>query len=200
MSNADLTLWFNEMFWPSYNALVKTPFPTKYRSGSRGEALKKILTLKPSAELQNRIAAALIEQRKHRKKLYEQCGSMQKYLSVILYEKFYSNRMCVTWINQMGWEDEIPPLDDMAQSKGLNFGNVRCQSDGCPNAIHGPSYIYCCEHEGRSDESDKALRQKLGELQLVKKKDESLHDYAMRCKKRALQLLRGLKNGMRMQK
>jgi hypothetical protein len=198
MSNDDLTLWFNEVLWPSYGELVKTPFSTKYKSGSKGEALKKILTLKPNGDLQNRIAAALVEQRKHRKKLFEQVGSMQKYLEVTAYDKFYANRMCSTWLNQMGWEDEIPPLDDITENKSTLFGNARCQHSDCPNPIHGPSYVYCFEHESRTPESDKTLKQKLRELQLVRLKDESLHDYAMRCKKKALQLMRGLGNGMRM--
>jgi len=196
MSNADLTLWFNEVLWPSYNELVKTPFATKYRSGSKGEGLKKILTLKPNADLQNRISSALTEQRKHRKKLFEQCGSMQKYLEATSYEKFYANRMCVTWINQMGWEDEIPALDEITENKSSLFGNARCQHDGCANAIHGPSYIYCFQHESRTNESDKTLKAQLIKMGLGKLKDESLHDYAMRCKAIALKTLGGLKIGL----
>lgn len=199
MSNADLTLWFNEVLWPSYGELVKTPFVTKYKAGSRGESLKKILSLKPSADLQNRIAMAISEQRKHRKKLFEQCGSMQKFLEITKFDKFYSNRLCVTWINQMGWEDEIPALADVVEVEPALFGHSRCRADGCPNSIHGPSFIYCFKHESRTQESDEELKQKLRELQLVKDKDESMHDYAMRCKQAALKTLRGLTNGMRMQ-
>jgi hypothetical protein len=199
MSNADLTLWFNEVLWPSYGEFVKTPFVTKYKAGSRGEALKKILSLKPSMELQNRIAMAIIEQRKHRKKLFEQCGSMQKYLEITKFDKFYSNRLCVTWINQMGWEDEIPALADVVEDKNVLFGHTRCSHNGCANSIHGPSFIHCFMHVSRTGESDKELSQKLRELQLIKGENESMHDYAMRCKQVALKTLRGLTDGMRMQ-
>ena len=198
MSNADLTLWFNEVLWPSYGELVKAPFATKYKAGSKGEALKKVLTLKPSADLQNRIAMALIEQRKHRKKLFEQSGSMQKYLEITKYEKFYLNRMCVTWINQMGYEDEIPALADVAKDRSALFGNPRCCADGCSNPIHGPSFDSCFLHISRTEKSDKELKQKLRELQLTKGKDESMHDYAMRCKQSALKMLRGFGNGMQL--
>lgn len=199
MNSVDLTLWFNEVLWPSYGELVKTPFATKYRAGSKGEALKKILTLKPNADLQNRIAMAIREQRKHRKKLFEQSGSMQKYLEVTAYEKFYANRMCITWINQMGYEDEIPALADVVDDKHALFGNPRCSYDGCANPIHGPSFVHCFMHLSRTDKSDQELKQKLRELQLTKGKDESMHDYAMRCKKVAIKILRGFGNGMRMQ-
>lgn len=198
MSNADLTLWFNEVLWPSYAELVKTPFATKYRAGSKGEALKKIITLKPSMELQNRIAMAVAEQRKHRKKLFEQSGSMQKYLVVTKYEKFYANRMCVTWINQMGYEDEIPALADTVDRERTMFGAVRCGHPDCDFPVHGPSFDYCATHVSRTDASDMALKNKLREMQLTKGTDESLHEYAMRCKQVALKTLRGLTNGMRM--
>jgi len=197
MTNADLTLWFHEVLWPSYGELVRCPHPTKYRAGSKGESLKKVITLKPSAELQRRIVQAITEQRKHRRKLYEKSGSMGKYLEVTRYEKFYANRMCVTWLNQMGWEDEIPAIDEVVDHKRTMFGGARCQHDGCALAIHGPSYIYCTEHEARSDESNKALRAKLKQMQLTKSSDESSHDYAMRCKSVAMSILRGMGNGMR---
>ena len=198
MSNADLTLWFNEVLWPSYGELVKAPFVTKYRAGSKGEALKKIVTLKPSMELQERITMAITEQRKHRKKLFEQTGSMQKYLEVTKYDKFYANRMCVTWINQMGWEDEIPAVVDVFDGDSSLFGNTVCSHIGCGISVHGPSFHHCFMHLSRTDESDKELKQQLRELQLTKGKDESLHDYAMRCKEVALKTLRGFKNGMQL--
>lgn len=198
MSNEDLTLWFSEVLWPSYGELVKTPFVTKYKSGSKGEALKKILTLKPSADLQNRIMMAVVEQRKHRKKLFESVGSMQKYLEVTKFDKFYSNRMCVTWINQMGWEDEIPAVEDVDDGKTTLFGNTVCRVVGCGNSIHGPSFIHCFMHESRTEESNEALKIKLCEMELTKNKDESMHEYAMRCKEVALKILRGFKDGMQL--
>lgn len=198
MSNEDLTLWFSEVLWPSYGELVKTPFVTKYKSGSKGEALKKVLVMKPSADLQNRIMMAVVEQRKHRKKLFEQVGSMQKYLEVTKFDKFYSNRMCVTWVNQMGWEDEIPALDEVFSGETTLFGGAVCRVVGCGNTIHGPSFIHCFMHESRTDESTQALKQQLRDMDLTKGKDESMHDYAMRCKQVAIKTLRGLGNGMQL--
>lgn len=199
MSTEELTLWFNDELWPRYTDLVKTPFATKYRAGSKGEALKKILTLKPSGELQSRIISATSEQHKHRNKLYGQVGSMQKYLAATKFEKFYANRMCVTWINQMGWEDEIPALSEINEAKQHLFGKALCIKKECNYPIHGPSYTFCTKHTGRSSQSDEELSEQLKKMDLRKTKSESVHDYAMRCKAIALKYLKGLGNGMRMQ-
>lgn len=196
MSNASITLWFNEVFWPSYNALMKCPFATKWKSGARGEALKKILTMQPSMKLQERIAAALVAQRRHRTALGEQCGSMHGYLQATKFNKFYANRMCSTWINQMGWEDEIPVLEVKSESTVVMFDGARCQHDGCVMPIHGPSYIYCAEHESRTAKSNGELKDSLKKLGLEKYKSETFYEYAMRCKEVGMNLLKRLGNGM----
>jgi len=196
MSNSTITLWFNEVFWSSYGELVKCPYVTKWKTGARGEALKKILTMQPSMKLQDRIAAALVAQRRHRQALFDQCGSMQKYLVATHYNKFYANRLCSTWINQMGWEDEIPVLEIQSESTTIMFDGARCQYDGCVYPIHGPSYTYCSKHESRTTESDNELKANLRKMGLEKLKNETLHEYAMRCKKVSEKVLGRLTNGM----
>ncbi len=200
MDNETLTHWFNDLLWPLYSDFVKTPFPTKYKQGSKGEALKKILTLKPSDALRMRISQAVIAQIRHRKELYRQSGSMHKYLEVTAYDKFYSNRMCSTWLNQMGWEDEIPALVDVVESSGASYAGATCSEKGCNTPIHGPSYVKCSMHEGRTEESNLSLRAKLVEMDLTMNEGESLGEYALRCKNRALNILKGLGNGMRLRK
>jgi len=196
MTNEELTTWFNEQFWVQYQSLVKTPFPTKYKAGAKGEALKRIILIKPSEVLRQRILSAVIEQRKHRKKLYEQCGSMQKYLERTGYDKFYANRMGSTWLNQMGYEDEIPALDEM-EKEGFNIVNGHCcKTVDCGSPVHGPNYSLCAQCLTRTGSHNEELKSKLREMGLGKSKDESVHDYAMRCKQVALKTLRGLKIGL----
>ena len=193
MTNEELTIWFNDEFWPQYQELVKTPFPTKYKAGAKGEALKRIILIKPSSALRERITNAVVEQKRHRKKLYEQCGSMQKYLERTSFDKFYANRMGSTWLNQMGYEDEIPILDEIETKHNNLFGGDRCQTEGCMYPVHGPGYNLCAKHLTRTGEHNEELKNKLREMDLGKSKDESLHDYAMRCKDKALKIMGGLK-------
>lgn len=196
MTTEELITWFHNEFWEQYRELIKTPFVTKHKIGSKGEALKKMLQMKPSEALRARILSAIIEQRKHRKLMFEQCGSMQKYLEITKFDKFYCTRMCSTWINQMGWEDEIPQLDSVAISHDVLFGSDRCSNDDCVFPIHGPGYTLCSQCLSRTNKHNEELKNKLREMGLGKSKDESVHDYAMRCKHVALKTLRGMKHGL----
>jgi hypothetical protein len=195
MTKDELTTWFTELFYEQYRDLTKTPFVTKYGIGSKGEALKKLLQMKPSDELRQRILFAIAEQKKHRRKLFEQCGSMQKYLEITKFNKFYSTRMCSTWINQMGWEDEIPELHEIEkQSQGLFEG--RCKSNGCAQPVHGVAFEYCAECLSRNNEDKDLLRDQLRKMKLTLNEGESQHDYAMRCKAVALKKLKGFNYGL----
>ncbi len=195
MTKDELTIWFTEQFYEQYRDLTKTPFATKYGMGSKGEALKKLLQMKPSDELRQRILFAIAEQKKHRKKLFDQCGSMQKYLEVTKFNKFYSTRMCSTWINQMGWEDEIPPVEEVAEvTEGLFAG--RCKNANCVNPLHGVAFEYCSECLSRQNEDKNLLRDQLRKMGLTLNEGESHHDYAMRCKAVALRELKGLRHGL----
>lgn len=196
MTKEELIQWFNDEFWEQYQEMVKAPFPTKYKAGAKGEALKRLITIDPSEKLRQRIASAVTEQRRHRKKLYDHCGSMQKYLERVSFDKFYANRGGSAWLNQMGWEDEIPILDFAQIEHDQVFGGNRCKVENCVFPIHGPDYEYCAEHLTKTGEHNETLRIKLREMDLGKSKDESVHDYAMRCKDKALKLMRGLNNAM----
>jgi len=195
MTKDELTIWFTEKFYEQYRDLTKTPFATKYGMGSKGEALKKLLQMKPSDELRQRILFAITEQKKHRKKLFDQCGSMQKYLEVTKFNKFYSTRMCSTWINQMGWEDEIPEVHEVDERQH-NLFEGRCKNETCAKPIHGPDFEYCSECLSRENEDKGLLRDHLRKMGLTLNEGESHHDYAMRCKAVALKTLKGFKYGM----
>ncbi len=195
MTKEELTIWFHDNFYEGYRALIKTPFVTKYSIGSKGEALKKTLQLKPNEALRQRIMQALAEQKKHRSKLFEQCGSMQKYLELTAYNKFYSTRMCSTWLNQMGWEDEIPELQG-ANEQGVTLFEGRCQKQDCSQPVHGPAFDYCTTCLTKENEDLDLLRNQLRKMDLTLHKGESRHDYAMRCKAVALKTLKGLRYGL----
>lgn len=195
MTKDELTNWFTEKFYESYRELTKTPFATKYGMGSKGEALKKFLQMKPSDELRQRILFAIAEQKKHRKKLFNQCGSMQKYIEVTKFNKFYSTRMCSTWINQMGWEDEIPELHEVDERQHELFQG-RCKNSECAKPIHGPDFEYCTQCLTRKTEDKGLLKEQLRKMDLTLNEGESIHDYAMRCKAVALKTLKGFKYGL----
>jgi hypothetical protein len=112
MNKTELEEWAIKEFWPAYKNLCKTPFVTKWTGGARGEAVSAIARLNPSEDLRQRILASIQAQTLHRKRLYEQMGSEQRYENEVKYNKFYSNRDGKTWINNKGWTDEIPSLTE----------------------------------------------------------------------------------------
>jgi hypothetical protein len=184
MNKSDLEKWVLETFWPAYCGLVKTPVVTSYGSGGRGEAIKKILTLKPSEELRRCIIDAISAQIRHRRTLFNKCGSMQKYVAETNKIKFYCNRNGATWINQMGWKDEIPSLitDEVKYTESAS--HQPCKTTGCSNNAIGGAIDVCqaCEcktHDIYRDEK----REYLLKIGLKMDLGETLHSYAMRCRK-----------------
>lgn len=144
MTKDELTDWFNAHLWPHYRDLTRAPFPTKWGAGVKGEALKRLLTMKPSEELRNRIMDAISEQIMHRNKLYEQCGSMQKYLEVTKGLKIYLTRHCATWLNQLGFEDEIPTINETLTEHDIVIDRRKCKH--CDQPVYGPRFEVCQQH------------------------------------------------------
>lgn len=142
MTKTELTAWFDDIFWPLYKQFVVTPFVTKWKQGPAGDALKKILTLNPSSDLREQITTAIHAQMHHRRALYEKCGSMRAYDEATKYNKLYSNRLCTTWLNQMGWRDEIPSISEV-QTEAPST-EEKCKHCGSP--CHGPAYDVCILH------------------------------------------------------
>lgn len=139
MTKEELTDWAMNIFWPLYTDLCKTPFPTKWKGGPRGAAVKKIQVLNPSEELRARIILGIQAQILHRKKLYQKLGSMQAWNTHTEKNKFYCNRNGETWINQIGWDDEIPQLE---QDREVTVGS-KCF---CGLPVHGPRFDKCTNH------------------------------------------------------
>lgn len=139
MNKQELTDWAIDIFWPSYKNLCKTPFPTKWMGGPRGAAVKKIQILNPSEDLRQRILAGIQAQIIHRNKLYQKLGSMQAWNNHTEKNKFYCNRNGETWINQIGWDDEIPQIE----GDGLKQGIKKCH---CGRDVHGPQFDECDTH------------------------------------------------------
>jgi hypothetical protein len=146
VNKEELAGWFDAHMWPLYKDLCATPFPTKWKQGPRGDALKKVLTLNPSEELRDRILDSISSQIIHRKELYEKAGSMQAYIEITSAQKFYCNRQCVTWINQMGWEDEIPTLTEIRTDREQIEATGKCKHQGCNSPLHGPRFDVCTHH------------------------------------------------------
>lgn len=190
MSKQDLEKWFNEEFWPLYLELVKTPEPTKYKAGTKGDALSKVLKEGYSKELRDRIIRALQAQIKHRRDLCQQCGSMQAYMARTAYDKFYCNRNGRTWLNQCGWEDEIPSI--MEEKASIVSDKPMCKE--CQTPAHGDS-IYCAYHYSMKygtlvdelrDYYDKNCRAESG---------ESREDYLLRMRQMFKQSAKGIGSG-----
>lgn len=150
MTPTELETWALEVFWPQYKQLCKTPHVTKWTGGQRGEAVNAITKLKPSEELRQVIVAAIQEQIIHRRKLYAQCGSAQRYEEYIKYNKFYTNRDGKTWVNNKGWTDEIPTLTDHEDRAAVNVDSEKCSM--CNNPVHGPKFDRCTFHLGFDQE------------------------------------------------
>ncbi len=181
MTSEELTQWFSEVLWPAYRQLVKTPYVTKFGAGSKGESLKKILTMKPSEKLRERIVMAIAAQTRHRKKTFDACGSMQAYLVKTKFNKFYANRMGSTYLNQMGWEDEIPDAMVVA-AEVVQTDVCTCARMDCTEPTHGPGFSVCCGHLGRTN--DAALKTQLVKMNMRKLVSESVSEYAARCRER----------------
>lgn len=185
MTKTELTDWFETEFWPRYRTLTKTPFPTKWGAGKKGLALKSLITMDPSEALRDRILMAIAAQIKNRKQLYAQCGSMQAYEKKTNKDGMYLTRMGSTWLNQMGYEDEIPPIEGAADEVGES--SVFCANKGCGFPVHGSSFKYCTQCEGRTN--DAALKAQLVKMGLQKRIKETAHEYAMRCREKYQQLV-----------
>ena len=144
MTKDELTDWFMEVFWPAYKTLCKTPYVTQWTGGARGECLTKVLQMKPSEKLRERILAAVLEQTHHRKEVYQALGSKQLYEQHTKYNKFYCNRDGRTWLHNTGWMDEIPE----PPRRGITAvaPNGICAEPGCNQPVHGPKFRVCGFH------------------------------------------------------
>jgi len=188
MTKAELTEWFSDTFWQTYLLLVKTPFPTKFKQGNRGQALQKILSMNPSADLRERIQASLLAQIRNRKKLYSQCGSMQKYIERTEYQKLYANRHCSTWLNQMGYEDEIPTIEQVElETPGVA---LTCQNKDCNEERMGPTVPWCQRCYPDTLCWTPLLRKQFKKMGLVKNEGETTEQWNSRIKQEGIKAIR----------
>lgn len=189
MTKDELKEWATEVFWPAYKDLCRTPFPTKWTGGARGEAVTKIQQMDPSEELRKRILHAIAAQREHRSKLYEQCGSAKAYEERTKYVKLYSNRDGRTWLHNSGWDDEIPSLTELRQEEEKRPKNEDlCQCGEKAFNRHQCARCYTkMANPGFADE----IKQNLRKMGFTKSKDENWREASMRClKANALKLPR----------
>lgn len=144
MTTEELTEWFYEIFWPKYKHFLKVPDKnTAYGPGSRGGALKKILTMKPSKKLREKIIFELDAQTRHRRLLCDKLGlSEYKKQTAPLAKngngEVYKNYQSTTWLNRMGWLNEIPTITEDNARQGK-----KCW---CGKETHGPNFDVCTVH------------------------------------------------------
>ena len=138
----ELVTWHNEEFWPTYCKFLETPVKNKWGPGGKGASLAKVLTKKPSKELREKIMFELIAQMRHRRELCNRMG-ISKYLehtgelAKSGNGSVYKNRQATTYINQMGWFDEIPSIDLPSE--------VKKKFCHCGKPVHGPSFNVCTQ-------------------------------------------------------
>ena len=147
MTKTELEQWAMDEFWPLYKELTKTPFATQWKATDRGAAVSKILSLNPSGELRQRIVASVQAQIKHRRDFFKHCGSMEVYNQKTHRIKFYCNRMGASWLNQRGWDDEIPTIEQAVEDETIHF--TICTEKGCTFPVHGARYDKCIDHLAR---------------------------------------------------
>lgn len=142
MNTEELTKWHNEVWWPAYNRFIRTPYPNQWGPGGKGESLKKLLTMKPSAELRSTMIKALEKQIEHRQLLGDRLKSKEAYEEYTAKlakggESIYKNRQSRTYIHNMGWYDEIPPIKTQTTKQGKYCS--------CGQPVHGPMYDKCTD-------------------------------------------------------
>lgn len=193
MTKEELTNWFLEEFWPRYLTLVKTPFATKWRAGPRGQALQKIISMNPSEELRKTIVLAIEAQIHHRRKVFERYGSMETYTKATERNKLYCNRMGSTWLNQMGWMDEIPSIE--SKEEMAVEGQLMCLIEGCNNYSMGPGIPYCASCYPDTRGITPELKKHLKKSGLWKREDETVEQWRARCRETGRQALRQMIGG-----
>lgn len=139
MNKDDLTTWHHEEFWPRYRKFLETPYKNQWGPGGKGESLSKMLRINPSAALRDKMISSPDRFTEHRKILHINLGREQydTYTKEKAQggEKIYSNRQAKTWLNNYGWDDEIPDIES-GKSQRL------CK---CGNPVHGPMYDKCTD-------------------------------------------------------
>ena len=144
MNKTDLTDWHHNVFWPTYRNFLETPKKNQWGPGARGASLAKIIRLNPSEELRETIMASLSAQMRHRRVLADKLG-LDGYEKLAAREakggeSVYKNRQAITWIQNLGWDDEIPSIMEV-EKKGVRM----CF---CGRETMGPAFAHCDTHYG----------------------------------------------------
>jgi hypothetical protein len=142
MNKQELTDWHHNTFWPTYRQFLETPKKNQWGPGARGASLAKIIRLNPSEELRNTIMGSLIAQMRHRRVLADKLGyeAYEKHAAKNAKggESVYKNRQATTWLQNMGWDDEIPSIMEVEQRA---IRKCHCGED-----TMGPKIPFCAEH------------------------------------------------------
>lgn len=157
MTNLELEKWHHEEFWPAYKKFLFTPDPkTKWKPGAPGASEAKVLKLKPSKELREKIINKLELMTKHRQDLFDLLGFKEyhSYTSEMATggEEIYKNRLATTWWNNRLWNTEIPDLPEVSKKWTVTASppKAKCCIPGCNNDVHGPAYDKCTQHHADS--------------------------------------------------
>lgn len=181
MTKDELEKWVINELWPVYKQLCKTPYPTKYDGGVRGECIKAVQKLNPSTELREQMLQAVNSQIIHRQKLYQQLGSKQKYEAYTKGNSIYLNRHGKTWVNNRGWTDEIPSISEIKDDESV--ATELCRWEDCQEPAKTPTG-HCAWHwtKVHCPEALDKHREWLKEHGLAKRKDETREEWVERCR------------------
>ncbi len=158
--------WFIKEFWTVYGG---NHIKDSRQKGSRGEALKKMIIINPDENEQKRILANMLAQLRADDKLAKTNEFVPRW------------PMCITYLNKRRYDDEIESrtYGDDNQIKAVD----KCCHPSCENDSHGPRFRHCADHMPDCSNLDtNILRDQLRGIGLAKGKDESMHDYCMRCR------------------
>lgn len=176
-SDEEIREWFMEEFWPNYPADLCGGTRKK---GSRGQALKAMLRLRPDKEKREKILIALREQARYDREA-KRAG-----------EDVYRWPYAVTYINQGRYDDEVGSYAALREKQATV--DAECAEEGCTNKVHGPEFKLCGYHYSATHGvlMDK-VREKYRQLGLVRQTGESYEEWMGRVRAVGKEQIRRLK-------
>lgn len=152
------------------------------RKVARERAQKAWDKLNPDDETQKKMVWAIGEQKRARKRQEAANEKLPQFSQKHIPDWPHP----ATWINDKRWLDDIPCTQEIAEK----FSESKLCQCGAKAAITIDGESYCCHHYSRKyhDGHYRDMYENLKKMGLAKLKDETTHDYAMRCKEAARKL------------
>lgn len=153
------------------------------RKQSKPAGAKAWIKLNPDDKLNEEIIWSLREQirsKNRQKKLNSMLHTSKQKL-------IYDWPLPATWINGMRWLDELPSSDEIAEK----FKEEKKCACGKTAFIQKDEWLCCrCYDKKYNTQHSIDLYEKLKKMGLGKLKDETLHEYSLRCRKHGSGLIK----------